>query len=141
VLLPLAIVPPHGSVHGQATGAHDAFVYEPDRVPLLQTRFSETVEHEPPQATEVAENAGMLAPLAMVPPQGSTQEEQGATVQAALPYDPESTPAVQVRASDTQVVPQATEDAWYAVTLVPLATLPPHGSAHAQDPTEQAAFA
>jgi hypothetical protein len=111
VLAPLAIVPPQGSAHGQGRGAHEALVNVPESVPSVQTRFWETVVQLPPHATEVAENAGMLAPLAMVPPHGRTQEEQGAGLHVALPYVPESTPRVQVRASDTQEVAQATDGA------------------------------
>ena len=107
---PLAMVPPHGSAQGQAAGAHDALVNEPESVPLVQTRASDAAAQEAPQATAAAEYAGVLVPLAMVPPHGSAQAEQAATVHARLAYVPESTPFVQVRVSDAHAVPQATDE-------------------------------
>ena len=54
----------------------------------------------------------MLAPSARVPPQGSVQEAHAPTLHAELPYEPESVPLVQVRASEVQELPQVTEAAW-----------------------------
>ena len=140
MVLPLATVPPQGRLHGHACGAHDAFVNEPERVPSLQARLSATVPQEAPQATEVAEYAGTAAPWAMVPPQGSVHEAHGATVHEAFAYAPESTPSVQVRVSELQESPQATEDVRYPVVSAPLATLPPQGGVHEQAPTVHVSF-
>ena len=51
----------------------------------------------------------VVAPLAMVPPQGNAQG-QAATVHAELAYVPESVPFVQVRVCDVHVAPQATDE-------------------------------
>jgi hypothetical protein len=56
------MVPPQGSVHGQAAGVQDSFVNEPESVPSLHVRLWATVLHDAPQATEVAEYAGAALP-------------------------------------------------------------------------------
>jgi hypothetical protein len=111
VVLPLAIDPPQGRVHGQDSAAHDAFMNEPDNVPLVQVRVWETVPQEPPHATEVAEYAVVLLPLAIDPPHGSAQEAHAPTVHAALVYVPESTPPEHVRTCDAQELPHVTDAA------------------------------
>jgi len=48
-------------------------------------------------------------------------------VHELLVNEPESVPFMQVRVSDVHELPQATEELWYAVTLLPLARVPPQG--------------
>jgi hypothetical protein len=45
-----------------------------------------------------------------------------------------------VRVSEVQLLPHVTDDAWYAVTLEPLAMEPPHGRVHGHGATEQLAL-
>ena len=113
VVAPLAMVPPHGSAQGQAAGAHDALVNEPESVPLVQTRASDAAAQEAPQATVLAEYATVLVSLATVAPHGSAQGAHAVAEHEELAYVPESTPAVQVRVSTrgAQEAPQATDAA------------------------------
>lgn len=43
---------------------------------------------------------------------------------------------MQVRVSETQELPQVTEEAWYAVALLPSFIVPPQGNEQVQTPSE-----
>ncbi len=64
----------------------------------------------------------------MDPPQGSGQDAQAAAEQLWCTKLPESVPFEQLRDWLLQLEPQATDEAWKAVTLAPLLTVPPHGA-------------
>lgn len=68
----------------------------------------------------------------MPPPHGKSQP----SVQFWFVKEPESTPTTQLRVSETDAQVPAGVVVEYAVTLAPLAILPPHGRLHVVPPLE-----
>jgi hypothetical protein len=97
---------------------------EPSRAPLLHERYCRTEAQSPPNGTEVAENQKSPLPWVAVLP-SRVQFEHPAAEQEALVKLPESVPLLHERDSLTQLLPQATEADWKAVTEAPWFTLLP----------------
>ena len=86
---------------------HEAFVYEPESVPLVHMRDCET--HWLPEATDDDWYAVTEEPFVIVWPL-KVQDVGVPTLQDAAVYEPERVPLEHVRVSETHDDPYATED-------------------------------